>query len=225
MIELDRIRTIFNKLSVEESLSIKRIIFEEKDKKGTFFSSNGIFDLILSPREVDENEICNALYGKVNLIALKKLLQRFTEKVFDILVRRDFLITEEIYDVRSRNVFLIRKKLLLYDILAIHGVTNYALLILNQVIVLSKKIEYYDYLLISLEKKLVKMTLSNGQINFNRVYKDIVHYSDCNSALKNCIYLLRLYSATYEYKQEIFSDRKLLIAIKLIYDSYYYLSH
>ena len=202
MIELDRIRTIFNKLSIEERLSLKRIIFDYEDKKAAISSSSRIFDLILSHKEIDENEISNTLYGKVNLIALKKLLQRFTEKVLDIIVSKEFLMTEEIYDVRSRNIFLIRKKLLLYDVLAIHGVTNYALLILNQVIALSKKIEYYDYLLISLEKKLVKMTLSSGQINFNKVYKDILHFSDCNSALKKCIYLLRLYSATYEYNQK-----------------------
>ena len=220
MIELDRIRTIFNKLSIDERLSLKRIIFDYEDKKAAISSSSRIFDLILSHKEIDENEISNTLYGKVNLIALKKLLQRFTEKVLDIIVSKEFLITEEIYDVRSRNIFLIRKKLLLYDVLAIHGVTNYALLILNQVIALSKKIEYYDYLLISLEKKLVKMTLSSGQINFNKIYKDILHFSDCNSALKKCIYLLRLYSATYEYNQEIFSDHKLLLAIKKVKEDY-----
>ena len=220
MIELDRIRTIFNKLSIEESLSIRRILFDEIDKKGANFLSNKIFELILSQKEVNENEICNALYGKVNLIALKKLLQRFTDKVIDILVSKEFLVIDEIYDVRSKNVFIIRKKLLLYDVLAIHGVTNYALLILNQVIALSKKIEYYDYLLISLEKKLVKMTLSSGEGNFNRVYMDILHYSDCNSALKNCIYLLRLYSSSYEYKQEVFSDSKLLLAIKKVKGDY-----
>ena len=220
MIELIRLKAILDRLSSKERISIKKNILFEGRKKESFYTTQKIFDILVSSSDIDVNNICISLYGKVNLIALKKLLQRLTDKVLEILASKDLLLNSEIYDRRAKEVFNIRRKLLYYDILAAHGATNYALIILNQVIALAKKIEYYDYLMISLEKKLIKMSLGSGEINFGKVYKDIKHYSDCNSSIKNCIYLLRLYSSNYEYKQKLFSNENLLLAIKKVKEDY-----
>lgn len=212
MIELIRLKSILKSFSIDELFHIKRNLLLVDGSK-SLNSTSRVLDILTSNAEIDTISISLVLYEKKNYVALKKLLQRVTDKILEALVSKELLHDKNYYDKRAREVFNIRRKLLYYDVLAAHGVTNYALIILNQVISIAQKIEYYDYLLISLEKKMIKMSLRDGERKFGKVYNDIVYYSDCNSSLKYCIYLLRLYSTNFDYKQKLFNNDKLKLAI------------
>lgn len=214
MIELNRLSAIINKLSEAEIRFINKNISTTAEGSNNLGLSNKLFKYLLQSKDIDINQLYYLLYGKVNKPALKKLLQRMLEKILEILISRDMIFANEFYDMRSKEVFNIKRKLLYYDVLASHGVTNYALSILNQTISAAVKIEYYDYLIIALEKKLIKMSLGHGVSEYNKVYNLIQYYTKCNIALKHSNYLLRLYSSSYNFKQKVFSDDSLLKSIK-----------
>ncbi len=209
MKELVHLKMIISRLDNYEIMLITDNLYVENKKNIHTKVAFKLFNILNTNEVVDFARISNLLYGEKNEDALKKLAQRLTEKILDILISKENLRNNELFDVRGKEIFVIRRKLLYYDILAAYGITEYALIILNQIIAAAKKIEAYDYLIIALEKKLIKMSLRFGSSNYNKVFSEIKYYTDCNYSLKESMYLLRLYSSNYEYKQKVISNSNL----------------
>ena len=155
MIEFDRLKVVFSKLTENEIDILRKQIFPKSINGNKILPARKLFETIVKKEKESDIQL-NLLREEMNSIALRKLLQRLTEKVFDGLISKELLFDSDIFDLKSKQALSIRKRILLYDALAYRGITKYALIILNQVIRDAIKIEYYDYLIIALDKKLVK---------------------------------------------------------------------
>ncbi len=224
MLELNRLMAIIDSLSEDELNYIHKSILLLRDKSNsnkTAFNSKVVFELLRDYRKKNDwTSLLNYL-NDMNRASAKKGLQRMTERILELLVDKEMLFNNNFYDNKSREVFIVRRKLMYYDVLASHGVTKYALSILEQVIIACKNIEYYDYLLMALDKKLIKMSLRNGEKQFNSVYKSILFYSDCQSSLRKSMYMLRFYNSNYQFKQKVISLSELRETIRITKKDYF----
>jgi hypothetical protein len=223
MLLLNRLRAIIENLNEYELNYIHKNILLIRTKPNlnkSNFDSKVFFELLIKNRNKNNEDYITGYLNKFSEASVKKGMQRITDRIMELLVSKEVLLNNDFYDNRSKEVFLIRRKLLYYDILASHGVTKYALNLLDQVINSSKRIEYYEYLLIALDKKLIKMSLQTGEKNFNFVYKNILYYSDCLSSFRKSIYLLRQYNSNFQFKQKVFSLARLKSSIQMIEKDY-----
>ncbi len=215
--EFERLCTVFSKLTEIEIKILRKQIFYKRSNDKVDKLSRTLFEAIV---ENGSSIQFNLFKNDISTDTLRKLLQRLTEKVFEGLISNELMFNNELFDLKSKQVLLIRKKILLYDALAYRGITKYALLVLNQAIRLSIKVEYYDYLIIALEKKLVKMSLRQGISEYNKVFKSIQYYNECNIALKYSQYLIRLYSSNFDFRQKVLDGLSLKNAIKKVGNDY-----
>lgn len=154
-----------------------------------------LLKLILRDYEIEYIDSVNKIYGFDNKVAFKKLCQRLSEKIMDCLISKELLSNENLHSERNRELFQIKRKFLYYDILSIHGLTNLAIMNLNQIIKGCKELEYYDYLLIALNTKLIRLSRRSGIKQFAKLDEEIAHYNRCNLALNRSTYLLAYYTS------------------------------
>ncbi len=181
-------------------------------------SSLLLFDSVISKGSVSIESLSYIIYKQKNYEALKKLVQRLIDKILDLLISKEVMLESEISDERNLEVFNIKRKLLYYDVLNLRGLTKYALVILDQVIKSCEKFEYYDYLVLALEKKLIKASLGDGSDEYREIFLRIEYFSDCNISLKRAKYLLRLYYTNYNYNQKVLSIGDLKDAVSKVKD-------
>jgi hypothetical protein len=219
MNEIVHLEMIIEKLSAKELIHIRENLYTSSNKQTQNQVAYKLFNLLTNNKNLSIDKVSIEIYNKINKVALKKLTQRLIEKILDILITKEILINSGLFDDRGIEIFNIRRKLLYYDVLASHGITEYAMVILEQVIRTSKKIEAYDYLIISLEKKLKKISIRFGLNSYNKLFEEIKYYTDCNWSLKESIYIFRMYSSNYDYKKLI-SKNDLSQSIKKIHTSW-----
>ena len=207
MIELERLKEIVFSLTEIEIKYLMKNMFSKSNENTSKGVSGKLLQIIFHSHDIDFEDLSFKLYKRVNKSGLKKLIQRLTEKILDFLSCYEVIIANDLYDSRTKEVFYIRRKLMHYDILVMHGVTNYALTILDQSIISAKRIEKYDLLLKALERKLIKMSLKNGLSKYKKVYDEIKFYSDCNNSLNRARYYFRLYASNFKFKQIVFLGR------------------
>ena len=147
MIELERLKEIVFSLTEIEIKYLMKNMFSKSNENTSKGVSGKLLQIIFHSHDIDSEDLSFKLYKRVNKSGLKKLIQRLTEKILDFLSCYEVIIANDLYDSRTKEVFYIRRKLMHYDILVMHGVTNYALTILDQSIISAKRIEKYDLLL------------------------------------------------------------------------------
>ncbi len=154
------------------------------------------------------------LYGYDNQVAFKKLCQRLAEKILDCLISKDILSNESLHSERHRELFQIKRRFLYYDVLSIHGLNSLALINLNQIIKGCKDLEYFDYLLIALNTKLIRLSRRSGIKSFNKLNDEIAYYNRCNLALNKSSYLLGYFTSLKNSGEDSIMKDRLQIEIE-----------
>src|SRR5690242_4248086 len=114
---------IYNTLDEVELKLLNSSIKMNVDKQSP---SKLFIDYISKNDLLNESSISKYIYGKENLVALKKLIQRLTEKLLEILISKESIANNDIYDTKIKEVFYVRKKLLYFDVLNLRGIDKYA---------------------------------------------------------------------------------------------------
>ena len=102
-------------------------------------------------------------------------------------ISKDLLSNESLHSERHRELSQIKRRFLYYDVLSIHGLNSLALINLNQIIKGCKDLEYFDYLLIALNTKLIRLSRRSGIKSFNKPNDEIAYYNRCNLALNKSV--------------------------------------
>ena len=118
------------------------------------------------------------------------------------------------FNERTKLIAIIKKRFFYYDVLSLHGLNEQAIVMLDQIIKLSKEIELYEYLLIALNKKMLRISRRTGLNQINKVLDEIEVYSEIQLNLSRAEYLICLFSTSnidsnFEYFKKIDLDGEL----------------
>lgn len=215
MNEFNKLRELIASLS-EIEIKFARRNFKQFVAGGTDTNLIILFNILLKDSSIEYKVVCKQLYGIENKPAFKKLAQRLTDKILDVLISKDLLLNENNHSERNRELFQIKRRFLYYDILSVHGLNNLALNSLNQIIKSAKELEYYDYLLIALNTKLVRLSRRSGMIKFSKIHEEIEFYSRCSIALNKANYLLAYYTSLKNSGEEYTSQYDLTSEIQTL---------
>src|ERR1043166_9595760 len=117
MIELKRLKAILDACTQTE---LKILIYYLKRNGEDTKYSVLLGDLQRTEMSfLEKGEINSKL--KINKIAVKKLAQRLTDKVLDILILKDSILSNDNYDLRAIEIFGLKKKLLQFEMLSLKG--------------------------------------------------------------------------------------------------------
>ncbi len=213
MNEFNKLRELIISLSEIEIKFLKRN-FKQFLPNGTDTNMIILFNLLLKNSSIEYISASEKLYGLENKSAFKKLAQRLTDRILDSLISKELLLNENNHSERNRELFQIKRRFLYYDILSVHGLNGLALNCLNQIIKSAEELEFYDYLLIALNMKLVRLSRRYGISKFDKIYKEIEFYNRCSISLNKANYLLAYYTSMKNSGEVYSSQYNLLGEIK-----------
>jgi hypothetical protein len=213
MILLEHLKSICINLNSSERRQIRSNLKNDSLSADT---SLMLFDNICNSSESTFELLSTSIYGKINYEALKKLIQRLIDKISDLLISKDLIIDSDLFDSTAIERLNVRRKLVQYDVIYRHGASKYTQMLLESVLKTCREIEYYDYLIIGLEKKLNRTSLANGVGDYKKVFKEIEYFTDCNMSLKRSKYLLRYYFSESKYKQSVFTINELKRSVDIL---------
>jgi hypothetical protein len=179
MLEFVNFKALYSKLTIEEKRFLGKMI---KSKSEVETVGNELVEFLEVNPNATFNEVKSNLYQKKSDDSLRKNLDRLTEKICDVLINREQILSNQLYDKRAKNIFLLLRQLLITDILTYRGLANLTDKIVNKVINEAAYYEHFDILVYALGKKLHRNQFQTGSTN---ELEEDIHYYHTSSLVLN----------------------------------------
>ena len=195
MNEFIKLKELVSSLGQQE-IKISKKYFRKSGESDFESLGSTVLYFLCDEQNLDENKLMHKLYGGNNFTAFKKLLQRIYAKLLDLLISNEMLIESYDFNERTMSIAIIKKRFFYYDVLSLHGLNEQAISMLDQIIKLCKEIELYEYLLIALNKKMLRISRRTGVNKIIKVLAEIEIYSEIQLNLCRAEYLICLFSTS-----------------------------
>lgn len=187
MSQLDIVKSLLLNLRKEEIRSLRRYLqlFEEGNGANQL-KSLSLLELILNGKNYPEEKICKKLYGDHSEPTLKtfnKMLTRFKEKVYELLILDINLFRKDSHDELNMAVSEVRKLLLQINVLERIAPVQEVLRLYDKVKQVAKNFELYDELLLSLSGRILFAGKYAGSGVKREIQTEIMFYDRCRHSL------------------------------------------
>ena len=183
MKEFQITKAVFNNLKDFEIKELRKKFRSNKVSPDKDSVSISYLEILANKADVSLVDVQNKLYKKINVVAFRKLNQRFLDKIFDILSMKEILEVNESYDERSKAIFILEKKLLLIDLLRYRGLFKISDELLMQVIASAKNYENYELLVYAFYKKRLRIPGTDSADELSLLDSEINKYHKNSLAL------------------------------------------
>ena len=203
MNKLEELRSVVDSLTSSE----KKDVQNKLKKNNIGISKNAsllLFNLILSKKDVNYNNLNVSIYGNRNIYSINKLISRLFEKILDVFIFKDNIVFNELYDKRTQDIFLLERQLLVSEILRFRGLFSLSHEKLENVISRCKYYEHYDILLYALDKKRRWTFLNASEENIVKLNNEIIHFNEVKRILKISE---AIYIKVFKFNHETFNDK------------------
>jgi hypothetical protein len=139
---------LINKLNQEEKKSLVKYL-KYYSNRSDFSKSEKLLKIISKNHNFNIIDIQFQLYGKVNEIAFKKLVERLKDKTLEVLIFNSN-ISKKYYTDRVRVIFELKKKLIQCDILSLKGLRDDGDFLCKKIISKAEQYELFDILMSAL---------------------------------------------------------------------------
>lgn len=196
MKEFQLLKDLIKSLSLKEvkHLNRKLLVGNQLDVEAN--GSSLLFETVANNHDVSVSEIYLKLYNKKNEVALRKLLQRLTNKVYDVFFINELMLGQVNYEDRTKRIFLFEKKMLLVDILRFRGLFKISDQMLEDIISESIKYECFEVSISALNKKRLRSSIiinERQNIFFEKqiksIFKLLISINKCKNIYSNLISL------------------------------------
>ncbi len=186
MNNLNSLRSLIKKLSVEEMNALARILQSQKDNKIKKESKSLLLvNLLLIEPGLNSSEIQKNIYHSLNYSAFNKLCTRLREKVLDSMLL-DSSIENGGYSKRNAIIFSLKKKLIQADILNLKGLREQADSICKKTIIISSEYELYDLIIQSLITREKFVRLRTNKRELDKIYFEIKLTNEKYESFRKC---------------------------------------
>ena len=173
MKEFQLYKDLIKSLSPPEIKHLKRKLNVRNQLDIESKSSTLLFDAVNNNIEITLSELYDKLYLKKNEVAIRKLLQRIINKIYDVFFINDLILGDGGYEDRTKRIFLLEKRMLLVDLLRYRGLFKLSDQMLEEIIVESVKYECYEVSISALNKKRFRSSISINEKQNTLIEKQI----------------------------------------------------
>jgi len=191
MKEFQSIKAIFANLNDLEIRELRRKFASISTSTEQNKISLKFLEILANNSDLTLNDAQYKLYNRINLVAFRKLNQRFLDKIVDILTYKEIVELNESYDERAKIIFSLEKKLLLVDLFRFRGLFKISDELLDQVIRTAKEYENYEIVVYSLYKKRLRLPGTDSSGDLVSIDKDVEKYQKYSLVLS---YVKKLYT-------------------------------
>ena len=165
MKNLNSLNSLILKMTREELKSANKFFDYYSESKSKTKSSD-LVKLLVEKKEFNARDIQTKLYGKQNLFAFNKLINRTKEKLLEVALF-DSNISKNYYTDRVRVSFELKKKLIQCDILNMKGLKDDSDLMCKKIIAKAEMYELYDIVTSAyiIRRRFINIRKKNKELN------------------------------------------------------------
>jgi hypothetical protein len=139
---------LIDKLNEEEKKSLIKYL-KYYSSRNNFSKGEKLLRMISKNKNLKVVDLQMQLYGKVNDVAFKKLVERLKDKILEVLIFNSN-ISKRYYTDRVRVIFDLKKKLIQCDILSLKGLRDDGDILCKKIISKAEQYELFDILMSAL---------------------------------------------------------------------------